>query len=105
MATVWVPALLRELTGGAEIVEGRGRTVGEVIESLEVKFPGIKAHLCPTGRLEPWVLVSVDGAVAGLGLAEPVGEGSEILFVPAMGGGFRAPRVHPAKDRSRGHPV
>jgi molybdopterin converting factor small subunit len=87
MATVWVPALLRELTGGTEIVEGAGRTVGEVIESLEAKFPGVRARLCPSGLLEPWLLVSVDGAVAGLGLAEPVGERSEILFVPAMGGG------------------
>lgn len=82
MATIWVPALARELVGGAETVQAAGSTVGEVLDDLETRAPGIKAAL-----VQPWVLISVDGAAAELGLAEPVREGSEILFVPAISGG------------------
>lgn len=82
MATIWVPALARELVGGAETVQAAGSTVGEVIAALEARHPGIKAAL-----VQPWILVSVDGAAAELGLAEPVREDSEILFVPAIAGG------------------
>jgi molybdopterin converting factor small subunit len=82
MAVIWVPALARGLVGGAEAVQAAGCTVGEVMDALEARYPGIRAALW-----QPWVLVSVDGAVAELGLAEPVGESSEVLFVPAISGG------------------
>jgi len=87
MATVWVPALLRPLVAGAETVVAPGRTVGAVIDALDARYPGLKGRLCPSGALEPWILVSVDGVAAALGLSEPVGEASEILFVPAISGG------------------
>jgi molybdopterin synthase sulfur carrier subunit len=106
MARVWVPALLRELTGGAELLEAPGRTVREVLDRLDERHPGLKDRLAPSGRLEPWIMVSVDGAVAGLGLAEPVQESSEILFVPAMGGGaeLRAVLSRPRRRRPRRRP-
>ncbi len=87
MAVVYIPSLMRDLTGGREKAEGPGRTVGEVIESLERAFPGVRARLCEGDRLKPGLAVLVDGHSGRLGLLEPVDEHSEIRFVPAVSGG------------------
>jgi len=87
MASVWIPAVLRDLVGGRETVRAPGDSVGAVIDAVDGLYPGFKTRLCPSGQLEPWIMVSVDGAAAELGLAEPVGPESEILFVAAVSGG------------------
>ncbi len=87
MAAVHIPSLMRDLTGGREVVEAAGRTVGEAIDGLERAFPGVRARLCEGGRLKPGLAVLVDGRTGRLGLQEPVGEQSEIHFVPAISGG------------------
>ena len=87
MAVVWVPALLRDLTGGQARVSARGSTVGEVVAGLEEAYPGFRARLCSGGELPPALSVVVDGRVGRLGLREPVSEGSEMHFVPAVAGG------------------
>jgi molybdopterin synthase sulfur carrier subunit len=87
VASVWIPPLMRDLSGGREQVDVPGRTVREVIAALDAMYPGIKDRLCDRDRLDPTITVSVDGRVAGLGLLEAVGEQSEILFLPAVGGG------------------
>ena len=53
MAEVWVPALLRDLTGGQERVSAAGETVREVIDALEERYPGMRERLCEDGRLRP----------------------------------------------------
>jgi len=50
-------------------------------------MPSRRARPDQGAPLQPWILISVDGAAAELGLAEPVAEDSEILFVPAVSGG------------------
>ena len=93
MAVVWIPSLMRDLTGGErqiEIdveIEAPGQTVGEVLDALDVTYPGIKARLCDGDRLDPAMAVSIDGRIAPLGLLEKVGAQSEIHFVPAVSGG------------------
>ena len=87
MPTVWIPPLLRELTDGQETVTVPGRTVGEVIQALEERFPGIQERLCQGNRLRPGITVTVDGVLGTKGLREPVAEESEVHFVPAIGGG------------------
>ena len=87
MAHVWVPSLLRDLTGGRATVEAAGRTVGAVLDDLDAKYPGMKARLLENGALVPGMQVLVDGSAAQLGLREPVGEQSELHFVPALAGG------------------
>lgn len=87
MPTVWIPALMRSLTGGADRLVVAGGTVGEVIDNLERRFPGIKSRLCDGNGLRPGMAVAVDAQVARLGLAEHVADSSEIHFVPAVGGG------------------
>jgi molybdopterin synthase sulfur carrier subunit len=87
MATVWIPSLLRELTGGQETVSVSGATVRQVIDALERDYPGLKDRLCAGGALRPGISVAVDTQVATLGLAQPVGTNSEVHFLPAIGGG------------------
>jgi molybdopterin synthase sulfur carrier subunit len=87
MATVWVPALLRELAGGRDTVTVPGTTVRHVIDALERDYPGTRDRLCAGDGLRPGVAVAVDGQLARLGLLEPVREDSEVHFLPAIGGG------------------
>ena len=87
MATVWVPSLMRDLTGGADRVDVPGRTVRQVIESLEAAYPGMKHRLVEDDRLKPAIGVAVDGVMSRLGLRQPVGESSEVHFLPAVSGG------------------
>jgi molybdopterin converting factor small subunit len=87
MATVWIPSLLRELCGGERIVEAPGRTVRQVIESLEGPCPGIRDRLVEDGELRPELAISVDGETTQIGLMQPVGETSEVHILPALGGG------------------
>jgi molybdopterin synthase sulfur carrier subunit len=87
MAQVWLPSLLRDLSGGQTRVSVAGGTIGEVIDALDVAHPGIKARLLEKGRLNPTLQVLVDGKAAMLGLREPVSEQSEVHFVPLIAGG------------------
>lgn len=87
MATVWIPSLLRDLTGGRETLSASGSTVRQLIDVLERDYPGIKARLCDGNQLRPGLSVAVDSAIARLGLAEPVKDNSEVHFLPAIGGG------------------
>lgn len=87
MPTVWIPSLLRDLTGGRETVTVPGRTVREIVEELEQAFPGMRQRLCDGPRLRPGMSVVVDSQVAPLGLLQTVNEQSEVHFLPAIGGG------------------
>jgi molybdopterin synthase sulfur carrier subunit len=84
---VWIPALLRELTGGVEAVPVRASTVREAIEALDQKYPGVKARLLMDDRLRPGISVIVDGTVSGQKLRHPLDENSEVHFLPAISGG------------------
>jgi hypothetical protein len=44
MATVWIPPLLRELTGGESQVLASGNTIREIIEDLDIHYPGLMAR-------------------------------------------------------------
>lgn len=87
MAVVWIPPLVRDVTGGQETVTVPGGTVREVIDSLEARYPGIRGRLCAGDALRPGLAAVVDSVVARLGLLEPVGEHSEVHFLPAIAGG------------------
>jgi molybdopterin synthase sulfur carrier subunit len=87
MPVVWIPSLLRSLTGGQETVSVAGATVGEVIANLDRQYPGVKERLCDGDRLRAGIAAAVDTQVARLGLDEPVSESSEVHFLPAIGGG------------------
>ena len=89
MAAVCIPSLLRDFTGGAERVAATGRTLRQVIGNLEAAYPGLRERLVDEGRdtVHPAFIVVIDGDTGHLGLLQPVGEDSEIVFVPAVSGG------------------
>ena len=87
MATVFIPSLMQKLTGGQQQVAVAGSTVRQIINNLEKEYPGIKERLVDDSRLKRNISVAVDGEVTPLGMLEKVGEGSEVHFLPAIGGG------------------
>lgn len=87
MPTVWIPPLLRTLTQGEERIDVPGRTVGEVLDHLETRFPGIRSRLCDGPTLRKGLAIVLGAQVSKAGLDEPVDETSEVHFVQAIGGG------------------
>jgi molybdopterin synthase sulfur carrier subunit len=100
MAVVWIPSLLQSLTGGEETLVVSGATVGEIIDNLEGRFPGIKDRLVQGGEIRPHIAVAIDGDVSPEGLEQDVRESSEIHFIPALSGGGDCPARVPARLRS-----
>jgi molybdopterin converting factor small subunit len=91
LPTVYIPTLLRTLTGGRASVEVEGGTVRQVIENLEQAWPGIRERLLEEGKLRPNISVAIDGEVTPMGLIEAVGPASEVHFIAAIKGGVLTP--------------
>lgn len=87
MATVFVPSLMQNLTGGKTQVQVAGATVRQIIDNLDSEYPGMKARLVEDDRVKPNISVAVDGEVTPMGMLEKVREDSEVHFLPAIGGG------------------
>jgi molybdopterin synthase sulfur carrier subunit len=87
MAVVWIPSLLQSLTGGEDKVSVPGATVGEIIDNLEARFPGLKDRIVDGTEIRPHIAVAIDGDVSPEGLEQAVQESSEIHFIPALSGG------------------
>lgn len=100
MAIVFIPTLLRNLTGGRTSVSAEGRTVAEVIDALDGDWPGLRSRLCNGANLRGNLAVAVDGEVSPLGLREQVQPSSEIHFVAAIQGGSPATDGRPLSHSS-----
>ena len=87
MATVFIPTMLQKMTGGTKQVDLEAKNVRQVIEELELLYPGMKERLVEDGAIRSNLAVAIDGEIARMGLLERVGENSEVHFVPAIGGG------------------
>ena len=87
MVKVFLPPLLRDATGNLDQVELEAATVRQVVAALEARFPGVRERLCVGDTLRPGLSVAVNGTVSSLGLLQKVPDGSEVHFLPAVGGG------------------
>jgi molybdopterin synthase sulfur carrier subunit len=87
LATVFIPSQMREMTGGVTAIESDATNVRQIVDALEVRFPGIRTRLCVGDALSPSLQVSIDGQMSTRGLAAKVKPKSEVHFVPAIGGG------------------
>jgi molybdopterin synthase sulfur carrier subunit len=96
---VRVPPVLRGEAGGVREVKADGATVREVMEDLSRRLPALGTRVYREGELQPFVNVYVDGEDVRTrdGLDTPVTDGSTVILLPAMAGGFLAP---PAGHRS-----
>jgi len=87
MPTVYLPPQLRSFAEGNAAISVDGKTVEEVIRSLEGIHPRLAGRLRDGDDLKPALTVSVDGSVGPRRLLQSVGPDSEIHFLPAIGGG------------------
>ena len=87
MATVSLPLLLENVTGGARQAEVAGATLAEIVAALEAVHPGIEARIRHGDKISPTLAFTVDGKIAARGLSTPVGPQSQVNILPAFGGG------------------
>jgi len=89
---VRIPTILRTYTDGEKSVTGEGASLAALIDDLESRHPGIKDRLVegePEPVLRRFVNVYVnDEDVRFLGgLAAEIGDGDEVVVLPAVAGG------------------
>ena len=90
MSTVFIPAVLRPSVGGVKSLELGGGTVGELVQALLERHPGLGGQLLtPEGELNRFVNVYVNGQDVRYleGLATPLEARDEVRLLPAMAGG------------------
>ena len=91
MIRVRIPPTLRSEVGGAREIEASGSTLGDVLDDLAGRFPGLGGQVFEDGDLAPFVNIYVDSEDARTreGLDTPVNDGSTVILLPAMAGGER----------------
>lgn len=90
MPKVRIPTPLRKLTSNLEEVTVSGKTIGELIASLEKQYPGIKERICEqNGSVRRFVnIFANDEDIRFLqNLDTPLKETDEVSIVPAIAGG------------------
>ncbi len=89
-AIVRIPTPLRKVTNGEDKASVDAGTMVEVVKSLEVQFPGLKARICDDdGELRSFVNVYINGEDVRFldGMNSSVSSGDEVSIVPAVAGG------------------
>lgn len=90
MSTVKLPPVLRKLSGGVKQVQVEGSTIGEVLDTLDRQFPGIKTQLLTEdGQIARFVNVYLNDEDVRFmqGLVTPVATSDTVVILPAMSGG------------------
>jgi molybdopterin converting factor small subunit len=83
--------VLRTHTAGERIVDASGTTVGDVLQALGTRYPGLAAAIYDEGgSLRPFLNVYLnDEDVRYLSQSEtPVSDGDTIALLPALAGGM-----------------
>ncbi|HEV2581811.1 MAG TPA: MoaD/ThiS family protein [Ktedonobacteraceae bacterium] len=89
-ALVHLAYALRGLANNQASVLAAGRTVRDVIDSLERDFPGMRFHLCyETGELRPYVNIFLnrENIRYHQGLDTPLPYGAILHILPSVAGG------------------
>jgi len=88
VAVVFIPSLLQAYTGGASQVRVEAKNLRQLLEALDERYPGLKERLTDDrGEVRPEIVAAIDGETEHLGLLEPVGEETEVHFIPSVSGG------------------
>ncbi|HJP41073.1 MAG TPA: ubiquitin-like small modifier protein 1 [Dehalococcoidia bacterium] len=87
---VRVTAVLQKITGGQKTVEATGKTVGEVFDNVEDRYPGFRDQMYgQDGKLHRFVNVYLNDEdiryTGGVGTAVESGDVLDVL--PALAGG------------------
>jgi molybdopterin synthase sulfur carrier subunit len=88
-ARVRVPTILRTYTAGESEVSAEGETLNDVLDSLEVTYPGIKGRIVDEdGSLRRFVNVYVgNDDVRFLDGLDTAVKDAQISVIPAVAGG------------------
>jgi adenylyltransferase/sulfurtransferase len=92
MAKLFIPTALRAFTDRSASIDVAAANVGAAIEALAELYPDIRQHLYEEGgALRSYVNLFVgDTNIRDLqGLDTPIGDGTEVMLVPAIAGGAR----------------
>ena len=87
MIKVFLPYKIRHVLDIPAEIEANGVNLRDLIETLDIKYPGIKDHLVEEDKLRPGMSAVIDGKTTRLGLIHKLDEVSEIHFLPAIAGG------------------
>lgn len=90
MATVLIPATLRDFTGGAHTVSASGTPLRELVADLVRQYPALQGRIVDDGGVRPELFIAVNG-VESFGLDMAVGENDEVHILPAIAGGSAPP--------------
>ena len=87
---VKIPTVFRKFTGNESVVSVEGSTIGELLEQIEVRYPGFKEQLMSEdGQLHRFVNVYVNDEDARYldKLDTKVSEGDTVSILPSVAGG------------------
>jgi molybdopterin synthase sulfur carrier subunit len=90
VTSVRIPPVLRVHVDGEKQVDARGTTVGELLQDLVARHPGLGEQLLTAdGGLHRFVNVYLNGQdVRYMSLLDtPIGERDALIILPAMAGG------------------
>jgi len=87
MPSVSIPSQLHSYTGGQKTVDVEGRSLADVLASLDARFPGLKFRVVDEqDEIRQHVRFFVGNEMACT-LAHPVGAGDVVKIVGALSGG------------------
>jgi len=84
---LFIPASLRSLTDGTQQFDVEAGTVRAAIEVVSEQYPKLLDRLIENDALRPGLAVAIDSRIHSHGLLEPLHDGCELHFVPAVSGG------------------
>lgn len=87
---VRVPTPLQKLTRDLDVVECNGKSVSELVDDLEKKFPGVKERICDEkGKIRRFINIYVnDEDIRFLQMDKTLlKDGDEVSIIPAIAGG------------------
>ena len=85
--TVRIPTLLHSYTGGRREVEASGSSVGEVMDSLDRVYPGLRFRVIDEqDRIRQHMLIFVNGKKVEE-LSQPLGPADQVQILGALSGG------------------
>ena len=89
MVNVKIPTPLRKFTNQQGEVQAEGNNIIELIDNLEIKFPGIKKRLLDeTGEIRKFINIYIgEEDIRFLKGKETTIDGKEVTIVPSIAGG------------------
>lgn len=90
MAHVILPAMLRQLVGGAASLDVDGQTLGAVLDVVGARHPALERRLRDeSGVLRRYVNFYVDGEECRRlsGLSTELAPHAEVMIIPSVAGG------------------